>query len=55
MKRHLEEVKDAIALAISGIAKKYDVKLEDIKTLVTKYHNDADDWYVVLGWDEKSR
>ena len=53
MKRRLEKEKDAIALAISGIAKKYDVKPEDIKTLETKYHDDAGDWYVALGWEEK--
>ncbi len=53
MKRRLEKEKDAIALAISGIAKKYDVKPEDIKTLETKYHDDAGDWYVALGWDEE--
>ncbi len=53
MKRRLEKEKDAIALANSGIAKKYDVKPDDIKTLETKYHDDAGDWYVALGWDEK--
>ena len=53
MKRRLEKEKDAIALAISGIAKKYDIKPEDLKTLETKYHDDAGDWYVALGWDEK--
>ena len=53
MKRRLEKEKDAIALAISGIAKKYNVKPDDIKTLETKYHDDAGDWYVALGWDEK--
>ncbi len=53
MKRRLEKEKDAIALAVSGIAKKYDVKPDDIKTLETKYHEDAGDWYVALGWDEK--
>jgi hypothetical protein len=53
MKRRLEKEKDAIALAVSGIAKKYDVKPNDIKTLETKYHEDAGDWYVALGWDEK--
>jgi hypothetical protein len=52
MKRRLEKEKDAIALAVSGIAKKYDVKPENIKTLETKYHEDAGDWYVALGWDE---
>jgi len=53
MKRRLEKEKDAIALAISGIAKKYDIKPEDVKTLETKYHDDAGDWYVALGWEEK--
>ena len=53
MKRRLEKEKDAIALAISGVAKKYDVKPDSIKTLETKYHDDAGDWYVALGWDEK--
>ncbi|MGY5146732.1 MAG: hypothetical protein ACW9W4_01870 [Candidatus Nitrosopumilus sp. bin_7KS] len=53
MKRRLEKEKDAIALAISGVAKKYDAKPDDIKTLETKYHDDAGDWYVALGWDEK--
>ncbi len=53
MKRRLEKEKDAIALAISGIAKKYDIKPDDIKTLETKYHDDAGDWYVALGWDQK--
>ena len=53
MKRRLEKEKDAIALAISGIAKKYNAKPETIKTLETKYHSDAGDWYVALGWDEK--
>ena len=53
MKRRLEKEKDAIALAVSGIAKKYNVQPETIKTLETKYHSDAGDWYVALGWDEK--
>ena len=53
MKRRLEKEKDAIALAMSGIAKKYDIIPEDIKTLETKYHNDTGDWYVALGWKEK--
>ena len=38
---------------MSGIAKKYDVKPDTIKTLETKYHDDAGDWYVALGWDKK--
>ncbi len=53
MKRRIEKEKEAIILAVSGIAKKYNVKPDDIKTLETKYHNDAGDWYVALGWDEK--
>jgi len=53
MKRRLEKEKEAIVLAVSGIAKKYDVKPDDIKTLETKYHDDAGDWYVALGWYEK--
>jgi len=53
MKRRLEKEKDAVALAVSGIAKKYNVQPDTIKTLETKYHSDAGDWYVALGWDEK--
>jgi len=53
MKRRLEKEKDAIALAVSGIAKKYNIEPENIKTLETKYHSDAGDWYVALGWDGK--
>ena len=53
MNRRLEKEKDAIALAISGIAKKYNIKPENLKTLETKYHDDAGDWYVALGWDGK--
>jgi hypothetical protein len=53
MKRRLEKEKDAIALAVSGIAKKYDKKPEELKTLETKYHDDAGDWYVALGWEEE--
>jgi len=53
MKRRLEKEKDAVALAVSGIAKQYDIKPKDLKTLETKYDNDAGDWYVALGWNEK--
>jgi hypothetical protein len=53
MKRRLEKEKDAIALAVSGIAKKFNVIPGKIETLETKYHDDAGDWYVALGWDEK--
>ena len=53
MKRRLEKEKDAIALAVSGIAKKYDIKPEEAEILETKYDDDAGDWYVALGWEEK--
>ena len=53
MKRRLEKEKDAKALAISGIIKKYKISENKIKTLETKYDDDAGDWYVALGWDEK--
>ena len=53
MKRRLEKEKDAVALAVSGIAKKYDANPEEITTLETKYHDDAGDWYVAVGWEEK--
>ncbi len=53
MKRRLEKEKDAISLAISGIAKKHNTPTDQIKTLETKYDEDAGDWYVALGWDDK--
>ena len=53
MKRRLEKEKDAIALAISGIIKKYKVSQDKQKTLETKYDKDGGDWYVALGWDDK--
>jgi hypothetical protein len=53
MKRRLEKEKDAVALAISGISKKYNIEPEIVKTLETKYDFDSGDWYVALGWDEK--
>jgi len=53
MKRRLEKEKDAIVLAISGIVKKYNTPTDQIKTLETKYDDDAGDWYVALGWEEK--
>lgn len=53
MKRRLEKEKDAIALGISGIAKKYDLKPEILQVLETKYDDDSGDWYVALGWEEK--
>ena len=53
MKRRLEKEKDAIALAVSGVAKKYNIQPKNIKTLETKYDDNSGDWYVALGWDEK--
>jgi len=53
MKRRLEKEKDAIALAISGIMKNYKVGEEQISNLETKYDDNAGDWYVALGWNEK--
>ncbi|RNJ79472.1 MAG: hypothetical protein EB829_02085 [Nitrosopumilus sp. H8] len=52
MKRRLEKEKDAVSLAVSGVAKKYDVMPDAIDTLETKYDDDAGDWYVALGWNE---
>ncbi len=53
MDRRLKTEKDAVSLAISGIIKKYIVESKDITTLETKYDDDAGDWYVALGWEEK--
>ncbi len=53
MKRRLQSEKDAIPLAISGIIKKYGVASNEIKTLETKYDDDAGDWYVALGFKNK--
>lgn len=53
MKRRLEAEKDAVALAVSGICKGYGTDPAGIKTLETKYDDDAGDWYVALGWDGK--
>ena len=53
MKRRLEKEKDAIALAVSGVAKKYNIQPENIKTLETKYDDNSGDWYVALEWNEK--
>ena len=53
MDRRLKTEKDAISLATSGILKQYKTELEKIKTLETKYDDDAGDWYVALGWEEK--
>jgi len=53
MKRRLEKEQDAISLAISGIVKKYKTNPDQTKTLETKYDQDAGDWYVALGWEDK--
>jgi len=53
MDRRLKTEKDAVSLAISGIIKDYKVESKDITTLETKYDDDAGDWYVALGWNEK--
>ena len=53
MDRRLKTEKEAISLAISGIIKNYEVDSKDIKTLETKYDDDAGDWYVALGWNDK--
>ena len=42
-----------MSLATSGIIKNYKAQITDIKTLETKYDDDAGDWYVALGWNEK--
>ena len=48
MDRRLKTEKDAISLAISGIIKNYKAEASDVKTLETKYDDDAGDWYVAL-------
>ncbi len=53
MDRRLKTEKDAVSLATSGILKSYKTEAEKIKTLETKYDDDAGDWYVALGWEDK--
>jgi hypothetical protein len=53
MDRRLKTEKDAISLAFSGVLKKYKPESKEIKTLETKYDDDAGDWYVALGWRDK--
>ena len=53
MDRRLKTEKDAIALATSGILKNYKTIVEKIEILETKYDDDAGDWYVALGWEDK--
>jgi len=53
MKRRLPTEKEAIPVAISGIVQKYGISADQVKTLETKYDDDAGDWYVALGFMEK--
>ncbi|MDI1495959.1 MAG: hypothetical protein K8823_1267 [Cenarchaeum symbiont of Oopsacas minuta] len=53
MKRRIEDEKSAISFAISCVSKKYKLDPKIPKILETKYHSDAGDWYVALGWEEK--
>ena len=53
MDRRLKTEKEAISLAMSGILKDYKTESKKIKTLETKYDDDAGDWYVALGWENK--
>jgi len=53
MDRRLKTEKDAISLVTSGILKEYKIDSKEIKTLETKYDDDAGDWYVALGWEDK--
>jgi len=53
MDRRLKTEKDAVSLATSGILKEYKTELQKIETLETKYDDDAGDWYVALGWEDK--
>lgn len=53
MKRRLEKEKDAVALAVSAVAKEYGARPDGTKVLETKYDDDAGDWYVAVGWEEE--
>ena len=53
MDRRLKTEKDAISLAMSGIIKQHKIESKEIKILETKYDDDAGDWYVALGWNDK--
>ena len=53
MDKRLKTEKDAVSLAMSGILKEYKIESKKIETLETKYDDDAGDWYVALGWEEK--
>lgn len=51
-KRRLEKEADAVALAVSAATKSYGIDPTAAQTLETKYHAEAGDWYVALGWDD---
>lgn len=53
MKRRLEKEQDAVALAVSHVCKEYGTAPDSVETLETKYHAEAGDWYVALGWPQK--
>ena len=53
MDRRLKTEKNAISLAISSVLKNYNTIAEKIEVLETKYDEDAGDWYVALGWNDK--
>jgi len=53
MKKRLETEKQAVALAVSGIVKKYGAAPADVSTLETKYDDELGDWYVALSFGEK--
>ena len=53
MKRRLEKERDAVALAVSEVCKRYGPEPGSVETLETKYHAEAGDWYVALGWPQK--
>ena len=35
------------------LGKKYKIEPKDINVLETKFHADAGNWYVALGWEKK--
>ena len=53
MDKRLKTEKNAISLAMSGVLKNYNTIAEKIEVLETKYDDDAGDWYVALGWNDK--
>lgn len=53
MKRRLPTEKEAIPVAVAGVMQRYGVSADQVKTLETKYDDDAGDWYVALGFTEK--